>query len=437
MSEKITTGESNQDTSTRWDSLAEAAADIQAPESTVEADKSIDIHDANLEDLNQADIEKLETELGSMLAENTREINEYQQAIEKIKKKQMLISQILHSLAELKEISQELNEFPFVEKEETAQPETPEQPAEEAPAKKKTAIELYEQMLEKRVNSGDLKREEADALYEKAQAKIKEHQAAEEAPVAEAPTEEPAKEQEENIDWADWRGMSREDWERYEARSKAHDAENLANLAQRNPELAEKLRAELNIAEASAAEAPTEEVEEVKESEEAEEQPAETKEDTVENDDVQAKKEELQKQIQEDESLLDEIKADIEALQERQSMQEFIDEEEESSDSTMPNFLKIKNADIKAKELSDMIRQQYSIIGGQRGMLLLSSQFENQNVGSEAYDAWWNELTEEGRMVIDELVEFAEENGIPEYAQESPINGGFLAWYKANAKHNG
>ena len=431
MSEKITTEEQNQNTSTKWDSLAEAAVDIKAPveeitEANAEAGEAIDIQNINFEELNQDDIANLESALGNMLAKNTKEIYEYQKAIEAVKKRQLLISQIIHSLAELKELNQEMEEFPFVKKAEAPAEEA----KAEAPAKKKSAIELYEEMLEKRVNSGDLDREEADALYEKAQAKIKEHQATEapaaETPAAEAPAEEPAKDQEENIDWADWRGMSREDWERYEARSKAHDAENLANIARRDPDLAEAFRKELNAAE----EAPAEETKE-----ESVEAAAET---TAEVDDIEAKKAELQKQIEEDEALEDEIRADIEALKEKQSMQEFLEAEgEESSDSAMPNFLKIKNADIKAKELSDMIRQQYSIIGGQRGMLLLSSQFEGENVGSAAYGKWWNELTEEGRAVVDELVDFAEENEIPQYAQESPINGGFLAWYKANAKHNG
>ena len=431
MSEKITTEEQNQNTSTKWDSLAEAAVDIKTPaeevaEVDVETGEAIDIQNINFEELNQDDIANLESALGNMLAKNTKEIYEYQKAIEAVKKRQLLISQIIHSLAELKELNQEMEEFPFTKKAEAPAEEA----KAEAPAKKKSAIELYEEMLEKRVNSGDLDREEADALYEKAQAKIKEHQATEapaaETPAAEAPAEEPAKDQEENIDWADWRGMSREDWERYEARSKAHDAENLANIARRDPDLAEAFRKELNAAE----EAPAEETKE-----ESVEAAAET---TAEVDDIEAKKAELQKQIEEDEALEDEIRADIEALKEKQSMQEFLEAEgEESSDSAMPNFLKIKNADIKAKELSDMIRQQYSIIGGQRGMLLLSSQFEGENVGSAAYGKWWNELTEEGRAVVDELVDFAEENEIPQYAQESPINGGYLAWYKANAKHNG
>lgn len=423
MSETVKPQE-NLDIPTKWDSLANLSNE------SLSEDLSLDFEDITLED-----IDGLETKLNGLLASNTEEIHQYQEKIAEIRKRQALISNILHELAELKQLTEAENEFPFKSKQQT----------EPKPAVRKIPVEVPEE-----------------------------------------PSAEPTDPDLDKItDWYNWDGMSKDDWSRYQAQSRVHDAENLANLEKRDPELAKTIRESL--------EKRGEKVIESVKNEDA-------KNDTVENDTVgkertfsefdlyprmkgessreygdrlkrmhemtngYLKTEAEEPSAEEKEAEINKLNEQIKNLDEGIAAKEqelakyqepevkpyFVGDDKEAMSKILPQvdsvhmpkyeFLKPKLAEQKLPELNEMIRRNYAIIGGQRAMSLFGAAFEDQSARPTEYDerwnSWWNELSEEGRNKVAEIVKFAEENEIPESSPNSPINSAFLAWYYANLQRN-
>ena len=475
MSETLNLTE-NLNQSTEWDTLAspnvsEATSAPEVADDTETPTEKIDLNNIDFEKITRAEIPQLEKQLGEILVIGTKEINKYQLIIENIKKQQAIASSIMRELAALKQLQEEADAFPFVlSKSEApiasvAEPETPSEPepelepapepeeaTEPTPAEPevkepepapKTAIELYEEMLQKRVNSGDLKPEEASTLFERVQAKINASNEPEtqEAPETPETSAEPEETIDENTDWADWSGMSDEDWARYSAWSKSHDAENMQNLEARDPELARSIKESLAEREKKEAEttapvettpttAPTE-AEPTPEVDSEEPQWDKSAKDFSSTEELEAELEKMRKIIAENSSHDSNLffAGDDESIAN-------ITPSVESVQLKIPEGVKEKLIEQKAEKLKEVIRQNYAIIGGQEGIRLLNTQFEDQNVESATYDRWWDSLTDEGRKVIAEIVKIARDDEIPQYASNSPVNGGFLAWYYSRMKNN-
>ena len=502
---------------TKWDALANPGV-LETPSVPETLDISniaetptekIDLNNIDPNNLNRAEISQLEKQLGEMLAASAKEINEHQLIIENIRKRQATISSIMHGLAELKRLQNEADNFPFVltnskataepapsvtaeptpaptptpeakptptkpEPEPTPTPTKPEPTPEAKPiaSAKKSAIELYKEMLERRVDDGNLKPEEANTLLERVQAKVSANttkpSVTAEPTLAPTPTPEakptptkpepapegsvvsqPEETTDENTDWSDWTGISEEDWKRYIEWSKSKDEQNMQNLEARDSRyveiikesLAERERKEAKAAALAKATAPTEAEPTPEEVDSEEPQWDKPAKDFSSTEELEAELEKMRKIIAEnsrdsglffvgDNESITEISPSVESMQLKvpKNIKEKMDKlkAERLKEKNSQNYAKIEQ---KAKALKEKIEQNYDLIGGEEGIKLLNPQPNDVDTKVADYDRWWSSLSDQGRQKIDEIVRDAEQGKILDYSTISPINLAFLSWY--------